>query len=100
MAISRKIRQSGNSASVTLPKTVLEALEIGPGDEVIFDIVGDAVIMRRREGATALARSRAVYEVAAERLERLLIEAPEDTVALSETETAAVQEAIKRGLRR
>jgi antitoxin component of MazEF toxin-antitoxin module len=95
MTVTRKIRQSGNSASITLPRTVLQALEVETGDEVEFDIVGGAVVMRRSASSSTVDRARQVSEVAARELERLLGEAPEETEALSSSEEEAIRDCLK-----
>lgn len=98
MTIHRKISQHGNSASITLPKTVLEALDVATGDEVAIDIVGDVVMLHTDK--TALERASLVQQTASWRLETLLEKAPTSDEPLSDNESEAIQTALQRGLRR
>ncbi len=42
-----KLRKVGNSATVTLPAAVLEALHLRENDEIAVEVVGDRIILTR-----------------------------------------------------
>jgi putative addiction module antidote len=42
-----KLRKVGNSATVTLPTAVIEALHLHENDEIAIEITGDRVILTR-----------------------------------------------------
>ncbi len=42
-----KLRRVGNSTTVTLPASVIEALHLRENDEVAVDIAGDRIIITR-----------------------------------------------------
>ncbi|MBY8909055.1 AbrB/MazE/SpoVT family DNA-binding domain-containing protein [Salinicoccus roseus] len=49
MSIQRKIRKTGNSTVVSIPKDILEKLNAGEGDNLEFVIEGEAVVIRKEE---------------------------------------------------
>jgi antitoxin PrlF len=53
-----------SKSQTTIPPAVREILHVGPGDELVYEVEGDRVLLRRRSPATA--------ELAA--LDRLLVE--------------------------
>lgn len=42
-----KLRKVGNSATVTLPASVVEALHLHENDEIAIEVAGDRVILTR-----------------------------------------------------
>ncbi len=42
-----KLRKVGNSATVTLPATVVEALHLHENDEIAVEVAGDRIILSR-----------------------------------------------------
>jgi putative addiction module antidote len=42
-----KLRKVGNSATVTLPAAVLEALHLRENDEIAVEVVGDRIVLTR-----------------------------------------------------
>ena len=42
------LRQSGGSVIVSIPKSALEKLGLGPDQPVEIDVVGDQIVIRRR----------------------------------------------------
>ncbi len=42
-----KLRRVGNSAAVTLPPSVLEALHLRENDEIAVEVAGDRIILTR-----------------------------------------------------
>ncbi|CAM2842291.1 AbrB/MazE/SpoVT family DNA-binding domain-containing protein [Salinicoccus roseus] len=49
MSIQRKIRKTGNSTVVSIPKDILEKLNAGEGDNLEFVIEDEAVVIRKEE---------------------------------------------------
>jgi len=41
----------GSKGQVVIPKAIRDELGIAPGDEVEFEVAGDAVVVRRRDDA-------------------------------------------------
>jgi putative addiction module antidote len=44
---SVKVRKVGNSLTVTLPASVVEALHLAESDELAVDIAGDRIVLTR-----------------------------------------------------
>ncbi|GAC1375358.1 MAG: hypothetical protein PVS3B1_31850 [Ktedonobacteraceae bacterium] len=42
-----KLRKVGNSATVTLPTAVVEALHLRENDDIAVDVVGDQIVLTR-----------------------------------------------------
>jgi putative addiction module antidote len=42
-----KLRKVGNSATVTLPATVVEALHLHENDEIAIEVTGDRIILTK-----------------------------------------------------
>lgn len=42
-----KLRKVGNSATVTLPASVVDALHLHENDEIAIDVVGDRIVLTR-----------------------------------------------------
>ena len=42
-----KLRKVGNSATVTLPASVVEALHLHENDEIAVDVTGDRIMLTR-----------------------------------------------------
>ena len=42
-----KLRKVGNSATVTLPASVVEALHLRESDEIAIEVAGDRIILTR-----------------------------------------------------
>jgi putative addiction module antidote len=42
-----KLRKVGNSATVTLPAAVIEALHLHENDEIAIEVVGDRIVLTR-----------------------------------------------------
>jgi len=42
-----KLRKVGNSATVTLPSTVVEALHLHENDEIAIEVTGDRIVLTR-----------------------------------------------------
>ncbi len=42
-----KLRKVGNSATITLPTAVIEALHLHENDEIAIDVVGERIILTR-----------------------------------------------------
>ena len=42
-----KLRTVGNSATITLPTAVIEALHLHENDEIAIDVVGDRIVLTR-----------------------------------------------------
>ena len=40
-----KLRKVGNSATITLPTAVIEALHLHENDEIAIDVVGDRIVL-------------------------------------------------------
>ncbi len=40
-----KLRKVGNSATITLPAAVIEALHLHENDEIAIDVVGDRIVL-------------------------------------------------------
>ena len=49
MIIRRKLRKTGNSTVVSIPKDILEKLKAGEGDNLEFVIEDEAVVIRKEE---------------------------------------------------
>ncbi|KIH70820.1 AbrB/MazE/SpoVT family DNA-binding domain-containing protein [Salinicoccus roseus] len=49
MIIRRKLRKTGNSTVVSIPKDILEKLNAGEGDNLEFVIEDEAVVIRKEE---------------------------------------------------
>lgn len=49
MIIRRKLRKTGNSTVVSIPKDILKKLNAGEGDNLEFVIEGEAVVIRKEE---------------------------------------------------
>ncbi|GAA0606220.1 hypothetical protein GCM10009001_24300 [Virgibacillus siamensis] len=45
----RKVNQTGNSLSVGLPKSIVDALEIKRGDEMEFEVEDNQIILSKKE---------------------------------------------------
>lgn len=43
----RRITQIGNSLGLTLPNNVLKALNVGKGDEVQVELVGNQIVIKK-----------------------------------------------------
>lgn len=44
----RKVNQTGNSLGVGLPKNISDALDIKRGDEIVFELKDDYVILNKK----------------------------------------------------
>ena len=42
-----KLRKVGNSATITLPTAVIEALHLHENDEIAINVVGDRIVLTR-----------------------------------------------------
>jgi len=42
-----KLRKVGNSATITLPTAVIEALHLHENDEIAIDVVGERIVLTR-----------------------------------------------------
>lgn len=49
MATTVKLQKIGNSIRATIPKDVADELALKPGEEMIIDTTGDALLLRRRK---------------------------------------------------
>lgn len=49
MIIRRKLRKTGNSTVVSIPKDILEKLNAGEGDSLEFVLEDEAVVIRKEE---------------------------------------------------
>ncbi len=49
MIIRRKLRKTGNSTVVSIPKDIFEKLNAGEGDNLEFVIEDEAVVIRKEE---------------------------------------------------
>jgi len=45
-----KLRRVGNSTTVTLPASVVEALHLHENDEVAIEVAGDRIVLTRATG--------------------------------------------------
>ena len=48
MTTTVKLQKIGNSIRATIPKEVAEELALKPGEEMVVDTSGDALLLRRR----------------------------------------------------
>lgn len=48
MTTTVKLQKIGNSIRATIPKEVAEEFALKPGEEVVVDASGDALLLRRR----------------------------------------------------
>src|SRR5258708_29704654 len=46
-----KLRKVGNSATVTLPASVVEALDLHENDEIAVEVAGDRIVLTRATSA-------------------------------------------------
>lgn len=44
-----KLRKVGNSATVTLPSSVIEALHLHENDEIAIEVAGDRIVLTRAD---------------------------------------------------
>lgn len=51
-----KLQKIGNSLRATIPREAVQALALRPGEEVIVDVVGDAVVLKRKPRVRELTR--------------------------------------------
>lgn len=42
-----KLRKVGNSATVTLPVSIVEALHLHENDEIAIEVIGDRIVLTR-----------------------------------------------------
>lgn len=49
MSTLRKLRKTGNSTVVSIPKSILETLKADEGDNLEFVADGDSVVIRKQE---------------------------------------------------
>ncbi|WP_271398933.1 AbrB/MazE/SpoVT family DNA-binding domain-containing protein [Salinicoccus roseus] len=64
MSIQRKLRKTGNSTVVSIPKDILEKLNAGEGDNLEFVIEDETVVIRKEEDSQKdiLALSNEMFE--------------------------------------
>lgn len=48
MATTVKLQKIGNSIRATIPKEIAEELSLNPGEEMVVDTAGDALLLRKR----------------------------------------------------
>jgi AbrB family looped-hinge helix DNA binding protein len=48
LATTVKLQRIGNSIRATIPKEVVESLDLKPGEEMVIDAVDDAVLLKKR----------------------------------------------------
>ena len=73
------LRQSGGSVIVSIPRSALEKLGLGPDDPVEIDVDGDRIVIRRRRrGRIGLAARLAMSDAAQPETpeERVWLDAP------------------------